>query len=80
MCRQQHHDRPGGLPPPAAQIGLQPLDLTGWTVGGHADRTHTDHDLAGWVDDAGNFDPTPGEADVNACQAPFALSVMRRPP
>ena len=36
--------------------------------------------LAGWVDDAGNFDPSPGEADVNACQTPFALSAMRRPP
>jgi hypothetical protein len=47
------------------RITAQQLDLAGWTVGEHADRAHTDHDLAGWVDDVGNFDPTPGEADVN---------------
>jgi hypothetical protein len=47
------------IPPPAAQIGLHLLDFTGWTVGEHADRAHTDHDLAGWVGDMGNFDPTP---------------------
>ena len=39
--------RPGGLPPPAVQIAAQPLDLAAWTVGEHADRAHTDHDLAG---------------------------------
>jgi hypothetical protein len=38
----------------------------------HADRAHTDHDLAGWADDAGNFDPTPGEADVNVLQLPVS--------
>ena len=49
---------------PAVQIAPQLLDLAAWTFGEHADRTHTD-DLAGWVDDGGNLDPTPGEADVN---------------
>jgi hypothetical protein len=48
------------------QVGLQLLDLASWTVGEHADRAHTDHDLVGWVDDVGNFDPTFGEAAVNA--------------
>jgi hypothetical protein len=48
------------------QIIAELLDLASWIVGEHADRAHTDHDLAGWVDDVGNFDPTPGEADVNA--------------
>jgi hypothetical protein len=38
---------PGGLPPPAVQIAAQPLDLAARTVGEHADRAHTDHDLAG---------------------------------
>jgi hypothetical protein len=51
MQRQQHHHCPGGLPPPAVQVSLQLLDFTGWTLGEHADRAHTDHDLAGWVDD-----------------------------
>jgi hypothetical protein len=32
-------------------IGLQLLDLTSWTFGEHPDRAHTDHDLAGSVDD-----------------------------
>jgi len=63
--RQQHHHRSRRLPPPAAQASLQPLDLASWTVGEHADRAHTDHDLAGWMDDGGNLDPTAGEADVN---------------
>jgi hypothetical protein len=31
MRRQQHHHRPGGLPPPALQIGLQLPDLAAWT-------------------------------------------------
>ena len=31
---------------PAAQISLRLLDLAAWTVGEHADRAHTDHDLA----------------------------------
>jgi hypothetical protein len=48
------------------QIAPQLLDLAAWTFGGHADRAHTDHDLAGRVDDGGNLDPAPGEADVNA--------------
>jgi hypothetical protein len=47
MQRQQHHHRQGGLPPPAMQVSFQLLDLTGWTFGEHADRAHTDHDLAG---------------------------------
>ena len=47
------------------QIALQLLDLAAWTFGEHADRAPTDHDLAGRVDDGGNLDPTPGEADVN---------------
>jgi len=56
---QQDHHRPGGLPPPALQAGLQLPDLASWTFGGHADRAHTDHDLAGWMDDVGNFDQPP---------------------
>ena len=54
----------------------QLLDLAAWTFGEHADRAHTDHDLAGWVDDVGNFDPTPGEADVNALQLPVSQQVL----
>ena len=46
--------------------------LTARTLGEHADRAHTDHDLAGWADDAGNFDPTPGEAAVNVLQLPVS--------
>jgi hypothetical protein len=64
--RQQDHYRPGGLPPPAVQLSAQLPDLAAWTIGEHADRAHTDHDLAGWRDDGGNLDPTPGEAEVNA--------------
>jgi hypothetical protein len=45
--RQQDHHRPGRLTPPAVQIVPQLLDLAAWTFGGHADRAHTDHDLAG---------------------------------
>jgi len=60
------------------QAGLQLLDLAVWTVGGHADRAHTDHDLAGWSDDVGNFDPTSGEADVNALQLLVSQRVTRR--
>jgi hypothetical protein len=58
------------VPPPAAQISLQLPDLAAWVVGEHADRAHTDHDLAGWVDDGGNLDSTSGEADVNASTTP----------
>jgi hypothetical protein len=76
--RQQHHYRPGGLPPPAVQITAQLLELTAWTFGGHADRAHTDHDLAGRMDDGGNLDPTPGEADVNAPHSPVSQLVTRR--
>jgi len=54
------------------QAATQLLDLTSWTFGEHADRAHTDHDLAGWADDVGNFDPTPGEADVNALPPPVS--------
>jgi hypothetical protein len=57
--RQQHHRRPRRLPPPGWQVGVQLLDLAAWTVGEHADRARTDHDLAGRADDAGNLDPTP---------------------
>ena len=28
-------------------------------------RLHTDHDLAGWMDDGSSLDPTPAEAAVN---------------
>ncbi len=70
MQRQQHHHRPRRLPPPALQLSPQLLDLGAWTVGEHADRAHTDHDLAGWVDVGGNLDPTPGEADVNGPRQP----------
>jgi hypothetical protein len=45
--RQQHHHRPRSLPPPAAQLSTQPLSFSTGTVGEHADRAHTDHDLAG---------------------------------
>jgi hypothetical protein len=51
MQRQQHHHRPGGLPPPAVQIIPQLLDLTAWTLGEHADLAHANHDLAGRMDD-----------------------------
>jgi hypothetical protein len=34
MHRQQHHHRPGGLPPPAVQVGFELLDLAAWTVVG----------------------------------------------
>jgi hypothetical protein len=64
--RQQHHHRPRRRPPPALQLGAQLLDLAARTFGEHADRAHADHDLAGWIDDGGNLDTTPGEADVNA--------------
>jgi len=53
------------LPPPALYVSPQLLDLAAWTFGEHADRAHTDHDLAGRMDDGGNLDPIPGEADVN---------------
>jgi hypothetical protein len=33
---------------------------------------HADHDLAGRADDAGTFDPAPGEADVNILQLPVS--------
>jgi hypothetical protein len=52
------------------QVGLQLADLAAWTFGEHADRAHTDHDLAGWVDDvatsiAGNIsDPAPGRNKI----------------
>jgi hypothetical protein len=61
----RHHHRPRCLPPPAPQASSQLLNLMAGTVGEHADRAHTDHDLAGWKDDAGNLDPSPGEAGVN---------------
>jgi hypothetical protein len=65
--RQQHHHCPRCVPPQASQAGPQPLDLTSRTAGEHADRPHTEHDLAGWVADGGNLDPTRGEA---ACRSP----------
>ena len=58
------------------QVGLELLDLTSWTFRGHADQAHTDHDLVGWADDVGNFDPAPGEADVNALQLPVSRQVL----
>jgi hypothetical protein len=72
MQRQQHHHPPGGLPPPAVQIAPQLLGLTAWTFGEHTDRAHTDHDLAGRMDDGGNLDPTSGEANVNALHPPVS--------
>ena len=54
------------------QIAAQLLALAAWGFGEHADRAHTDHDLAGWVDVGGNLDPTPGEADVNALHPPVS--------
>jgi hypothetical protein len=74
--RQQHHHRPRRLPSLALQFSPQLLDLGAWIFGEHADRAHTDHDLAGWVDDGGNFDPTPGEADVNTLRLPVSRSVI----
>jgi hypothetical protein len=41
------------------QIRLQLLDLLPVPLGEHADRAHTDHDLAGWADGYANFYPTP---------------------
>ena len=42
----------------------------GWAgmvvLGSAALATAPDHDLAGWMDDGGNLDPAPGEANVNA--------------
>ena len=76
--RQQHHHRPGGLPPPAPQAGLQLLDLAAWTFGEHTDRAHTDHDLAGWVDVVWQLRSNPGEADVNALQLPVSQRVLAR--
>jgi hypothetical protein len=55
-----------------APVAVQLLDLAVRACGEHADRAHTDHDLAGWADDAGNFDPTPGEADVGARPSPVS--------
>jgi hypothetical protein len=60
------------------QVGLQLLDPAAWTFGEHADRAHTDHDLAGWVDDADNFDPAPGEADVSTLHPPVSPRVPER--
>jgi hypothetical protein len=58
--------RPGGLPPPAVQVTAQQTQSRTRALGEHTGRAHTDHDLAaGWTM-AGNLDPTPGEADVNA--------------
>jgi len=47
------------------QLSAQLLDLAAWTVGEHPDRAHliTTSPAGGCC---GNFDPTPGEADVNA--------------
>jgi len=59
----------GGTVTPALKSGTytvaQLLDLAGRTVGEHADRTQTDHDLAGWWRSLSNLDPTPGEVLVN---------------
>jgi hypothetical protein len=44
---QQHHHRPRRLPPLLTQASSQSLGFPGWAVGEHADRAHTDHDLAG---------------------------------
>lgn len=63
------------MPPPAPQIGLQLFDLAAWTVGEHADLAHSVHDLAAWADDAGNFDPTSSEADVNLPHPPASQRV-----
>jgi hypothetical protein len=30
--------------------------------GEHPDRSHSDDDLVGWVDDVGDFDPIPARA------------------
>ena len=64
--RQQHHHRAGRHPPAAAQQAADLLGFPAGTVGEHADRAHTDHDLAGRMDERSNLDPTPGEAVVNA--------------
>jgi hypothetical protein len=49
----------------AAQQAMDLLGFTAGTVGEHADRTHTGHDLAGGMDVVDDLDPTPGEAPVN---------------
>jgi hypothetical protein len=56
-----------------------------WAFGEHADRAHADRDLAGRMDDGGNLDPTPGEADVNVPYPPISQlsgpgEVSRTPP
>jgi len=54
------------------QVTPQLLDLVSWTFGEHADRAHADHDLAGRMDDGGNLDSIPGEADVNVRHPPVS--------
>src|SRR5579859_4138039 len=75
MQRQQHHHRPRRLPPPALQFSPQLLDLAAWTLGEHADRAHTDHDLAGRMDVGGNLD-RPSARLMSTAPHPAASSPM----
>jgi hypothetical protein len=67
------------LPPPAVQIAAQLLDLAAAAFGEHADRAHTDHDLADWTDVVGNFDSTSREAAVQRPSLTGLAAVSRRP-
>ena len=60
------------------QLNPQLLDLAAWTFGEHADRAQAHHDLAGRMDDGGNLDPTPGEADVDVPSPGSLIPVTRR--
>jgi hypothetical protein len=62
------------------QVTPQLPDLAAWTIGERADRAHTDHDLAGRADVAGNLDPAHREADVNAPSPGSPIPVTRRTP
>ena len=53
------------------QIGLQLLDLAVWAMGEHADRAHTDHNLAGWWTLWQPRSQPPGEAPVNPDHPPI---------
>jgi hypothetical protein len=51
------------------------LNLAVPTFGEHADRAHTDHDLAGWADDMGNLDPTRRGCGFRGCRLLLNLLV-----
>ena len=61
-----------------AVSAAQQLNLAVRTIGAHATGRTLTLDLAGWMDDAGNPDPTLGEADVNAPHPSVSQRVTRR--